>query len=313
MSRKRKIPPAALFRRGVLAERRQSAPPFHQEEPEGISEARPPGTSRRAFFAAAFAIAAARATRAQDIEIIALRHRTAEQVLPTLRAFLEPGGALTGQGYQLFLRASPANARQLKQLLATLDRAPRELVITVRQDREAESGERAIGADGSVTIRNRRVYGDVNVEASDTRTTGTRSAEQRIRVLEGSRAYIAVGTAIPMSFRRFVVTPQGLTELRGTVTYDAVTGFHAQPQIAGDMVTIELVPEQSEIVAGAVERAQLATTVRGRLGEWIAVGGADVRGESQAGGMLWSGQRAETNRRGVWLKVEVAAGPPHSE
>lgn len=268
------------------------------------------GISRRTFLATTAAFALIRPTRAQDIEIIALRHRTAEQVLPTLRAFLEPGGALTGQGYQLFLRASPANARQLKQLLATLDRAPRELVITVRQDREAERGERAVGADGSVTVSNRRVYGDVNVEASDTRTTATRSAEQRIRVLEGGRAYVAIGTAIPMSFRQFVVTPQGLTELRGTVTYDAVTGFHARPQIVGDMVTVELAPEQTEIVAGAVERAQLATTVRGRLGEWIAVGGADVRGESHTGGVLSSGRSAETNRRGVWLKVEEIGAAP---
>lgn len=295
------IAPAPVDPRGVDRSA-WSRPAFHRGEPGEIS--------RRAFLATIAAIALIPAASAQDIEIIPLRHRTAEQVLPALRAFLEPGGALTGQGYQLFLRTSPANSRQLKQLLATLDRAPRELVITVRQEREAESGERAVGADGSVTIGNRRVYGNVNVEASDTRTTGTRSAEQRIRVLEGGRAYIAIGTAIPMSFRRFVVTPQGATEVRGTVTYDAVTGFHAQPQIAGDMVTIELAPEQSEIVAGAVERAQLATTVRGRLGEWIAVGGADVRGESQAGGMLSSGRRAETNRRGVWLKVEEIGAAP---
>jgi hypothetical protein len=147
-------------------------------------------------------------------------------------------------------------------------------------------------------------------KASDARTTGTRSAEQRIRVLEGGRAYIAIGTAIPMSFRRFVVTPQGLTELRGTVYYDAVTGFHAQPQVAGDLVTVELAPEQTDLVAGAIERAQLSTTVRGRLGEWIAVGGADARGESQAGGVLSGAQRAETNQRGVWLKVEEAGGRP---
>ncbi|GAB4464695.1 MAG: secretin N-terminal domain-containing protein [Burkholderiaceae bacterium] len=248
--------------------------------------------------------------RAQDIEIIPLRHRTAEQVLPTLRAFLEPGGALTGQGYQLLLRASPANVRQLKQLLATLDRAPRELMITVRQDRAGESGERSVGADGSVTIMNRRVYGNVSVEASDARTAGTQSAEQRIRVVEGGRAYVAIGTAIPMSFRQFVVTPQGLTEVRGTVYYDAVTGFYAQPQIAGDLVTVEIAPEQSEIVAGAVERAQLATTVRGRLGEWIAVGGADVRGESQTSGVLASEQRTLTRQRGVWLKVEEVGATP---
>lgn len=302
MSHRNRIPPAPLCRRGVDGTL-WGLSPFRKGGPAGIS--------RRTFLATAAALALIRPARAQDIEIIALRHRTAEQVLPTLRAFLEPGGALTGQGYQLFLRTSPANARQLKQLLVTLDRAPRELVITVRQDREGESGERRVGADGGVTITNRRVYGNVNVEAADSRTTGTRSAEQRIRVLEGGRAYIAIGTAIPMSFRQFVVTAQGFTELRGTVYYDAVTGFHAQPQVAGDMVTIELAPEQSEIVAGAVERAQLATTVRGRLGEWIAVGGADVRGESQSGGMLSSGQRAETNRRGVWLKVEeIGAAPP---
>lgn len=280
-----------------------SVPSFRKGGPGGIS--------RRAFLATTAAFALIPTARAQDIEIIALRHRSAEQVLPTLRAFLEPGGALTGQGYQLFLRTSPANARQLKQLLATLDRAPRELVITVRQDRESESGERRVGADGSVTIGNRRAYGNVNVEAADARTTGTQSAEQRIRVLEGGRAYIAIGSAIPMSFRQFVITPQGLTELRGTVYYDAVTGFHAQPRVAGDMVTVELAPEQSEIVAGAVQRAQLSTTVRGRLGEWIAVGGADARGESQSSGVLSSGGRAETSRRGVWLRVEeVGAAAP---
>lgn len=308
MSRK-KIPPAPLFQREVDRSP-WFLPPFHKGGPGGISQAWPQAISRRSFIATAFALAFVRPARAQDIEIIPLRHRTADQVLPTLRAFLEPGGALTGQGYQLFLRTSPANARQLKQLLATLDRAPRELVITVRQDREGEGGERRVGADGSVTISNRRVYGNVNVEASDARTTGAQSAEQRIRVLEGGRAYIAIGTAIPMSFRQFVITPQGLTEVRGTVYYDAVTGFHAQPLVAGDMVTIELAPEQSEIVAGAIERAQLSTTVRGRLGEWIAVGGVDARGESSTSGMLSSTQRTDIGQRGVWLKVEEVGAPP---
>lgn len=260
--------------------------------------------ARRRFLAFGAALAFTRATAAQDVEIIALRHRTAEQVLPTLRAFVEPGGALTGQGYQLLLRTSAANARQLKQLLATLDRPPRELLITVRQDREEERGERSIGADGSVTISNRRVYGNVDVTVSDARTIGTRSAEQRIRVVEGGRARIAIGTAIPMDFRQFVVTPQGLTEVRGTVYHDAVTGFYVRPQVAGDVVTVEVEPEQAEVVGAAMERSRLATTVRGRLGEWIAVGGADVRDTAQTSGMLASTQREEGSRRGVWLKVE---------
>jgi hypothetical protein len=244
--------------------------------------------------------------RAQEIEVIALRHRTAEQVLPLLRPFVDAGGALTGQGYQLFLRTTPSNARQIRQMLASLDRAPRQLVISVRQDRDGESASRSIGADGSVTTTNRRVHGNVGIEAHDTRTIGTTGATQTIRVLEGGRASIAIGTAIPMSFRQFVVTPHGLTEMRGTVFYDAVTGFHAQPQVAGDQVTIELSPEQTTLTATGTERAQLSTIVRGRLGEWIAVGGADVRSDSQTSGVLSSGQQSASQSRGVWLKVDEA-------
>lgn len=284
--------------------------PGARPSPPGGARAWLPPISRRGLIGAALALLLCRRAHAQDIEIIALRHRPADELLPTLRAFLEPGGALTGQGYQLFLRTSPANARQLKQLLATLDRAPRELLITVRHDREGEGSERRVGADGSVTITTRRVWGELNVDAADARTIRTQSAEQRIRVVEGGRAYIAIGTAIPMSFRRFVTTPQGLTEVRGTVYYDAVTGFYARPQLAGELVTVELAPEQSNIVAGGIERAQLSTTVRGRLGEWIAVGGVDARGESSTSGMLSSTQRTDTGQRGVWLKVEEVGAPP---
>lgn len=255
------------------------------------------------------ALLLAPALRAQGIEIIQLKHRTADDVLPSLRAFVEPGGALTGQGYQLFVRASPANVRQLKQLLATLDRAPRQLAITVRQDRADERATRTVGADGSVTLTTRRVIGNVQVEAADTRTVGTADATQTIRVLEGGRAFIAIGTAIPLTFRRWVVDQNGVTEARDTVYYDAVTGFHARPQLAGDAVVIEIAPEQSALAGNAVERAQLSTTVRGRLGEWIAVGGADARDEARSTGIAGTSSSAQSTQRGVWLKVEALDSP----
>lgn len=261
---------------------------------------------RRTLLAVAAAWPVARPALAQEIEVIPLRHRTAEDLLPLLRPFVAPGGALTGHGYQLFLRTTPGNAQELRQMLASLDRAPRQLVISVRQDMDSESASRSIGADGSVTITNRRVRGNVTGGARDERTVGTSGATQTIRVVEGGRAWIAIGAAIPMAFRQFVATPAGITEVRGTVFHDAVTGFHARPQVAGDQVTIELAPEQSTITATGVERAQLATTVRGRLGEWIPVGDADVRSESQTSGILSSGRQASAQSRGVWLKVEEA-------
>jgi hypothetical protein len=102
-----------------------------------------------------------------------------------------------------------------------------------------------------------------------------------------------------------VATPQGVTEVRGTAYYDAVTGFHARPTLAGGEVTLELSPEQSTVVAGAIDRAQLSTTVRGRLGEWIAVGGADSSREAQASGTLGTDRAAQSASRGAWVKVEL--------
>ncbi|MGE5336733.1 MAG: secretin N-terminal domain-containing protein [Gemmatimonadota bacterium] len=255
------------------------------------------------------ALLAAPALRAQEIEVIALRHRTAEEVLPHLRAFLEPGGALTGQGYQLFVRASASNVRQLKQLLATLDRAPRQLVITVRQDRAEESATRIVGADGSVTLSTRHIGGSVGAAASDARTVGTAGVTQTIRVLEGGRAYVAIGTSIPLTFRRWSVEANGVTEARGTVFYEAVTGFHVRPQLAGDVVTLELAPEQASFSGGPLESAQISTTVRGRLGEWIAVGGADTRADGGAGGIGSATSSTQSVQRGVWLKVDAVDSP----
>ncbi|MCX7901430.1 MAG: hypothetical protein N2483_03905, partial [Burkholderiaceae bacterium] len=232
--------------------------------------------TRRALLLGSGAAVLAAAARARDIEVITLRHRPAEQVLPLLRPFLEPGGAVSGQGFQLFLRTSPENTRQLKELLAAIDRPPRELLITVRQERGDDRDERRFGADGSVVITSRRIEGHVTMEAGNARTVGTGSSEQRIRVIEGGRAYIALGVAVPLTFRRYLLTPQGLTAVDGTVYYEAVTGFHATPRVAGELVTLELAPVQTELAAGVIESTRLQTSVQGRLGEWIAIGDVQV-------------------------------------
>jgi len=61
----------------------------------------------------------------QALEIIPLRHRTVEQVLPALQPLLEPGATLSGSRGQLFLRASPSNADDIKRALAAIDRPAR--------------------------------------------------------------------------------------------------------------------------------------------------------------------------------------------
>jgi hypothetical protein len=247
--------------------------------------------------------------RAQSIEVIELRHRSAEDLLPLLRPFVETGGAISGQGSQLMVRASPANLGQLRELLATLDRPPRQLLITVRQDRAEERAQDNASTSGTVIVSSRRgVTGNATVEASNSRTVGTRNTGQTLRVMEGGRAMISIGVALPFTFKQYVPAQKGggLTETQATAFYEAVTGFAVRPTLAGNVVTLELSPVDAVVTAQGVERAQLMTRVQGRLGEWIALGDADLREQSRRTGSAGVGTQSMSSQRGVWVKVEDA-------
>jgi len=251
--------------------------------------------ARRALLLAA--LAAPVALRAQGTEIIELRHRTAEDLLPLLRPLLEPGGALSGQGGQLLVRATPAGVQQLRALLATLDRPPRMLEITVRHDLADTQQQRSVSADGSVVVSSRGSGAQVGIEASNARTESTRRIGQRVRVIEGGRVQIGIGVAIPFTFNHWTVGAQGLTEVRATTVYEAVTGLAVRPTLAGEVVTLDLTPADLSLAPAGVDRLQLMTRVRGRLGEWIAVGGADLAPQARRDG-------AASSQRGAWLRVD---------
>src|SRR3954469_11941972 len=88
---------------------------------------------------------------AQSLEVIQLKFRTANEVIPVLQPMLESGGVLTGQDYQLFVRTSSPNLQQLKQAIAQLDREPRNLLVSVRQGTRNEMTKQS--ADASVQAR----------------------------------------------------------------------------------------------------------------------------------------------------------------
>ena len=97
------------------------------------------------------------------LEVIPLRHSTAEQVLPALRPLLEPGGMLTGQYAQLIVRASPANLEEIRRALDALDRPRRRLQISVRFDEAGEQAWRSVEAGGRISNRG----SEVEVRAQD--------------------------------------------------------------------------------------------------------------------------------------------------
>src|SRR5262245_24313977 len=73
------------------------------------------------FSVCLMAVASAQAPVGQSLEVVKLKYRPAEDIIPALRPLLEPGGALSGEGFNLFVKASPNNLAQLRQALEQLD------------------------------------------------------------------------------------------------------------------------------------------------------------------------------------------------
>jgi len=199
-----------------------------------------------------------------SLEVIDLRHTTAEQVLPALRPLLEPGGVLTGQRSQLIIRTSPANLAELRRALQALDAPARRLVILVRfaGASAVERSELAVGVRGS----------RIEARARQERSTGAERVDQRIQVLEGRRAHIATGTSRPLALRD------------GTLIQDIATGFDVIPRLAGDTVLLEIAPQREgagRVTRGSVQVERASSTIRARLGEWVELAGVDDAGTSR--------------------------------
>jgi Bacterial type II/III secretion system short domain len=226
-----------------------------------------------------------------SLEVIDLRHATAEQVLPALRPLLEPGGVLTGQRGQLIVRTSARNLAELRRALEILDVPARRLVISVRFEGAGAARESALGAEARVSSRGSRI----ELRAGDSRSAAGERIDQRVQVLEGGRARIATGSSRPLQLRD------------GVVIQDIATGFEVIPRLAGDSVLLEIAPQRESVGAvtrGSVQVQRASSTVRARLGEWVELAGIDERAEREERGVLSREREAGSSDRRIWVRVD---------
>jgi hypothetical protein len=133
----------------------------------------------------------------------ALRHRSAEALLPHLLPFVEPGGAVNGMNDKLFVRASARNQAEIRQLVAALDTPQRRLMISVRQDGADSGSDRGAGVSGRVEIGGGTpvVTGRGHLYQSDSRSR--RDISQQVQTIDGGRAAIMVGQSYFLPMRHW--------------------------------------------------------------------------------------------------------------
>jgi len=265
-----------------------------------------------------------------SVEVIQLRYRQADQVIPVLQPLLGREASISNFQNQLVIRATPAELAQIKSVLASIDTPPRRLLITVRQDADVSGSRREAEVSGSIGNDQARVSvpgsgsreggnvilrdGDDRLRARvvDSSQVASERIGQTVQVLEGYTAFIRAGESRPVRNRQVVrtmVNGQWVDRVVETTDYrDATTGFNVRPRLQGDRVTLDIDPQRENFEdqrRGTVNVQRVATTVSGRLGEWIDLGGINETRSDDRSGTLSTRSARSNEQRGVQVKVEI--------
>lgn len=264
------------------------------------------------------------------VEVILLKYRQADQVIPVLQPLLGREASISNFQNQLVIRATPAELAQVKRVLAGIDTQPRRLLITVRQDADVSGSRREAEVSGSIGNNNARMTvpgsssreggnvvlreGDDRLRARvvDSSQAGGERTVQTVQVLEGYSAFIRAAESQPVRNRqvlRTMVNGQWVDRVVETTDYrEATTGFNVRPHLQGEMVTLDIDPQREsfdEQRRGAVNVQRVSTTVSGRLGEWMDLGGITEERSNDSSGILGTRSVRSSDRRGVQVKVEL--------
>lgn len=259
-------------------------------------------------------------SHANELEIIELKHRRAEELLPVIQPLLDKDEMVSGMNYQLILRASPRNAGQITRLVESLDTLPRQLKITVMQNVDSATVARLIEISGSVSLgKNARIsaggdageasmgQGGVSARIISTRTLDDDKKAQHLQVLDGSRAWVSGGQSVPEQ-RLILRGRQVIETVRHT---DVASGFYVLPRVTGDRVTLEITAQNESLVPGRPaevypgKRMQnTSSTVSARLGEWINLGGLGQQNDLNNVTLTTRSTSRLNEQRNVLIRVE---------
>jgi type II secretory pathway component GspD/PulD (secretin) len=265
------------------------------------------------------------AAQAETIATIQLQNRPAEEVIPIVKPMLGPNDSITGQGFKLFLRASPETQKQVRQMIQSLDVAAKMLLISVFQGNDRDlralgvSGDfKAQSSDGSVSIGSDKSRGrgaDISYStrnaSGSVSTISTRGRLQdnpihQLRVTEGTEGYIETGKQIPYFSGANWIAPGAVV---GGVDYkDVTTGFYVLPRVHGEQVTMQVSPfkqSESRTRGGDINTQSANTTITGRLGDWLPIGGTTEQTQRSQSSIGSYSETRSRNNESIWIKADL--------
>lgn len=236
---------------------------------------------------------------ASELRTFDLHYRSADELIPILTPMIDADGSISGTGFILIVRSSKGNLEQITSLVKRLDQVPQQLLITVEQAGEQHGHRRGAEVSGSSKEIGARIY--------NTQHDRTGNIGQQLRVMEGQWAIIRAGQAIPQVVQEYRHSASGSFVEHHIEYRDVDSGFEVRPRIRGDEVTLEIRPFRANLSdrnSDVIEQQSISTTVTGKLGQWLELGGHNEQQTQDERGIVYSISEFNERLSNVRLKVE---------
>ncbi len=260
----------------------------------------------------------AQADAVMQMETFNLRNRPANDLLPLVKAFLHPEGAIRAQGYKLFIKSTGSNLEQLSKIIADLDVALKQLRVSISTDtlafeeqeklqlhNHSEAMQSSDSPDVQKIIINKGPQHKITTKVYSTAQRSRQPSSQHVKLLEGQWATINTGHAIPIADRR--INADGT--VTQTISYRKVTSsLKLRAHVNGNKVYLTLHPKNeqlSEQGGGVIETQSIETNLTIGLDQWTEIGGTQELESSSEQGITYSTRRKQKNERRVFIKVEL--------
>lgn len=255
--------------------------------------------------------AASLACAQRHLTTLPVGYANTEQLVAVIKPYLSEGSSVSVYQNQLVLNVTAAELEKTRELLKRLDRAPQQLLVSVKTEGTVSDSNREVNIDtviksGNVVITNgqgvRRNESRTTVRVEDRNISGTDNGNQSVRVTEGMPAYIGTGMTAPV--QSYSVGPDGRRYYQQDYI-NAIAGFYATTWINDGVVRVSIDQSNDKLQGQTIATQQLQSEVSGRLGEWIPIGELNNAASQHSSGIGSVAQTSQARATRLYIKVEA--------
>ena len=255
---------------------------------------------------------------AASIHYFDLKNRPAEEVIPLIKPFLEANEAISGDGYQLFIKTNAQRKQEIENLITSIDKAIKTFRITVTNDEFVTSKENNINAnvtarsgDAEISVgSNPREEPGISINVDTRKVEDKSDRTQFVQVQEGKPAFISRERLHIIPIYSYVQRANGNFVIEhNQLSPSKQDGFYVVARSIDEssvQISIQSSSSHRQTYQGyGQDQTYVDTTLQVPLGEWFEIGGNTDTRTNDSSGILYRTKKNQQRENKIFLKIET--------